>query len=45
MDMLLNRTQAQEAADSALLAEAGVIEAARKAEAAARRTAGEREHG
>ena len=41
MDLLLKRTQAQEAADNALLAEAGVIEAARRAEAAARRAAGE----
>ncbi|KAK9806041.1 hypothetical protein WJX73_008279 [Symbiochloris irregularis] len=39
MDTLLRRTQAQEAADSAVLAEAGIIEAARKAEAAARRAA------
>ena len=40
MEMLLQRSQAQEAADSAVLAEAGTIEAARKAEAAARRAAG-----
>lgn len=40
MEMLLRRTQAQEAADSAVLAEASIIEGARKAEAAARRAAG-----
>lgn len=40
MELLLKRTHEQEAADTATLAEAGVIEAARKAEAAARRAAG-----
>ena len=40
MELLLKRTQAQEAAENAILAEAGTIEAARKAEAAARRAAG-----